>query len=987
MGRESRTGFRRATDEDARMHTATAITLLAILWPFAAAEGGRPLPSLPDGLPRYSLNVRLDTACRKATAKQTVVWTNAGIAPTQELVFHVIPRHKPNPRQQMLFERTIESLRMDARESFDREGRRSTIDCVKSASGEPLPFSFDEECDTHMTVKLPAAVAPGASVTVHLEWTLDIPELQGRIGNWQGVTSLVSWVPMLAVYDKDRWDPVPFIPWHLSFYTEAAHYDVTLETPADEVVAASGSIVGKEILPDGWQRLNIKGRALRDFTIVASKRFQVCERNIGGVPMRVVCFPEHAAAGEAMLDAVAESLPCFEEWFGPFPFPEFTLCESFFGWNGNQSAGMVLIDERVFRAPVVGRKYVEHLVTHEFCHQWWYAMIGNDGYREIWLSESFASYFTKLRMQKAHGRDCQVISWPDGFRWLPNITYDTLTYSGYYLYRGRGGKGKTVAPLPDIGHLHNLFFLVYDRGNRIVGMIHHRLGDERFFEFLRRIAAKFAYRNLHTFELQRELEEFTGSSWSGFFDDWLYSPKVSDWKVAGMKSHPCKDGFVTTATIKQKGEICEPVPVVFRTKDGGPAFASFLFDPRMGEGVHGDVEIKQTGPLEWQATIHSTEEPDQVALDPDRRLFDANLSDNVWRRHVHLRFTPLYTPIDESALIRPLDEPSFRFGPNIDMEGRIGVRGSLIRGTRYRVSPFVAYQEQRGMITAGVDAEFFNAIAPNVSAGVRYEHTLQSALYDAPTDQGKIFARWYQAYTSSFVYPHLAFLEGYFRFGDNFFPAFEGIRQPTDPDLLDYRSIRSVGLTWHADTRFPYWNPEKGYAVDLNGEVGFRWMGGDPYQRASGQLAAVRRLPDCLGPLSELRVAGRVAGGYGSPDNGLHFRFGGPAGFRGQRSEDSRGSAFWLASSELRFPLLTRMETPIADNLLTWKSLYGSVFYDVGDMWSKGEAYGIDHTIGAGLYFDLGAMSFAERFGLRMELGHSVNQGTNIVWVGLFRAF
>jgi hypothetical protein len=967
------------------MRTPTALLLLS-LFSLSARADERPLPPVPAGLPSYSLQVRLDTASRKAVAKQTATWTNTGCAPTQELVFHVIPRHRPNPRQHVLFERTLESLRMDAREAFDKEGRRTTITAVRTSDGKPLSFTFDDECDTHMKVSLPAAVPPGASVTVHLEWTLDIPCLQGRVGQWQGITSLVSWVPVLAVYDKDLWDAVPFIPWHLSFYNEAADYDVTLETPADQVVAASGSIVGKEILSDGWQRLHIHGRALRDFTIVASKRFGCIERNVGGVPMRAVAFKEHLSAAAAMLDSVADSLPCYEEWFGPYPYREFTLVESFFGWNGNQSSGLVLIDERVFKAPVVGQRYIEHLVSHEFCHQWWYAYIGVNGYREIWLSESFASYFTKLRMKKKYGDECQVISWPDGFRWLPNITYETLTYSGYYLYRGRGGDGKSVAPLPEIGHLHNLFFLVYDRGNRIVGMIHHRLGDERFFAFLRVLGAKYGYRNLLTADLQAELEAFTGSSWCGFFEDWLYSGKVSDWRVTGMKSQ-CRDGrYATTAMIRQKGEICEPVDVVFRSKENGEPILSFLFDPDVGEGVHNGVEIKCVGPKAWEATVFTAEPPDQVALDPDRRLFDANLGDNVWRRHVHLRFTPIYTPIEESTLVRPLDEQSFTFGPNIDMEGRFGIRGSLIQGSRYRVSPFVAYQEQRGMLTAGVDSEFFNALGPNLSIGVRYEHTLQSSLYDAPQDQGRIFARWYQAYTSSFVYPHLAFLEGYFRFGDNFFPAWEGIR-PAPSGLLDYRSIRAVGASWHADTRFPYWNPEKGYAVDLNGEFGFRWMGGDPYRRTSGQVSAVRRLPDWLGPLSDLRIAGRFAGGYGGPDNGLHFRFGGPQGFRGQRSEDERGNAYWLASTELRFPLATRLEKPIADNLLTWKSLYGSVFYDVGDMWSDGAEFGVDHTIGVGLYFDLGALSFAERIGARLELGHSINQGSNILWVGLFRAF
>src|SRR5262245_34248192 len=105
------------------MRTRTALMLLG-LFSLTAAAAERARPPVPGGLPSYSLSVRLDTACRKAVAKQTVVWTNTGCAPTDELIFHVIPRHRPNPRQYMLIERTLESLRMDAREAFDKEGRR-----------------------------------------------------------------------------------------------------------------------------------------------------------------------------------------------------------------------------------------------------------------------------------------------------------------------------------------------------------------------------------------------------------------------------------------------------------------------------------------------------------------------------------------------------------------------------------------------------------------------------------------------------------------------------------------------------------------------------------------------------------------------------------------------------------------------------------------------------------------------------------------------
>jgi hypothetical protein len=964
------------------MSTTTALFVIASLIGFQAGA----LPPPPAHLPEYQLHVAVDDAGRSARATQTVLWTNTGTKPTDRLVLYVHARHRPDPRQRVLFERTLESLRMDSREAFDREGRRLNIIQVKSSQGNPLEFHFDEEHDTHLTVKLPTPVAPGDTCRITLEWTLDIPCFQGRIGRWNGITTLLNWIPILAVYEDDCWKAVHWVPWHLSFYNEAARYRLTLELPAHQHVATGGTIVSREALPKNRQRLFIAGDGLRDLAVVFSDRFQVVESQWNGIRLRILAFPEHRAAAEFMLQSVRESLTIFGEWFGPYPFPEFTLVESYFGWNGNQSSGMVLIDERVFRTPTIGRRYVDHLVTHEICHQWWYGLVGVDGYHEMWLSEAFASYYTKLRIKHKYGKDAEILTLPHALGWLPNIEYDTLTNSGYYIYHGRGGKGTTESSLPDIGHLHNLFFLVYDRGGKILGMIHHRIGDEVFIAFSARIVRQYAYRNLRIKDYQRELELETKHSWSEFFDHWLRSPHNCDWAITDVDAREKSGIWSTNIRIRQEAEIAEPVELVIRTGKG-TVLQTARLEPDQGIHESNGVTFRQIGPKTWQATLSGTEPPDQVELDPDHRLLDVNLGNNSWNKPRFIRFTPLFTPLDEASLLRPLDEPSFRFGPGIDIDGRLGIRGALLQGTRYRVSPFLAYQQRRGTVSLGLDSEFFNALAPNVSVGARYERTLSTSIDDLPEDQGRVFVRWYQAYTSSMIYPHLAYLEGYFRFGDNFFPVFENIRRPTQPGVLDFRDIHALGVNYHVDTRFPYWNPEKGLAWDTLGELGIRVGGSDEYQRIFSQLSAVRRLPDELGPLSELRLAGRIAGGYGSPDNGLHFRFGGPLGFRGQRSEDTKGNAYWLASTELRFPLLARIEQPIADNIMTWKSLHAAVFYDVGEVWIVRQSYGIDHAIGIGIYFDLGVLSFVERFGVRLELGHSLTRNTDVLWFGLHRAF
>jgi outer membrane protein assembly factor BamA len=200
--------------------------------------------------------------------------------------------------------------------------------------------------------------------------------------------------------------------------------------------------------------------------------------------------------------------------------------------------------------------------------------------------------------------------------------------------------------------------------------------------------------------------------------------------------------------------------------------------------------------------------------------------------------------------------------------------------------------------------------------------------------------------------------------------------------------MRALGLWYHLDLQRPYWNPEKGFRFDATYELGFRAFGaGESFHRAWSQYSVVRRLPDGMGYLSETRLVGRLGGGLGSPDSGQHFRFGGPLAFRGQRSEDTEGSAYWLASVDWRFPVLSDLDFPVYDNVVNLRSLYGSIFYDLGESYLFGDSQGVDHALGVGLYFRLMLLSFVEQLTLRVEYGRSLRYDSDIAWFGLYHAF
>ena len=88
-----------------------------------------------------------------------------------------------------------------------------------------------------------------------------------------------------------------------------------------------------------------------------------------------------------------------------------------------------MIDARIFGMPHRACKFVDELVSHEFCHQWWYNVVGINGYAETWMDEGLAVYFAHRLMDVKYGKNNTLISLPTGLEWLPNIHRDDYRYT------------------------------------------------------------------------------------------------------------------------------------------------------------------------------------------------------------------------------------------------------------------------------------------------------------------------------------------------------------------------------------------------------------------------------------------------------------------------------------------------------------------------------------------------------------------------------
>jgi hypothetical protein len=1024
---------------------AVAVVLSAVLMPGALRAA-----QIPEWLPRYDLDIQLDIANHLATCRQKVTWTNHHDKPATELVFNVHSHYEIPEGDIGFLAKMGEILRFSPSQSLDFNGPPCQIQQVQLLSelrpvkknqpglvgllwqikhdpeetpdhGTPrkLDFRWKEDNSTAMVVPLPAPVSPGESVTVELAYTIRLPQKMGRWGQWKGVTYLTNSLPVLAFYDdKKGWQPTPFIPWHLPWFNEAGVYHVSLTLPEDQKVACTGTVTSTEDLGDGTKRLQISTAAARDFAVITSNRFFEVSEKVGETNVKVLALPEHHDYAQRMMQSIKDAIPIYSMWFGPYPAPEFTLVESYFGWLGNECGGLVMIDERVFDAPKLAHSYVDYLVTHELCHMWFYNAIGTNGFSETWMAEGFATYFAHKVIDSKEGHNNPLLDYPKWLCWLPQIYRENYRYYGLYGAIGRGAYGPTVQDMPKYRHLVNLMSMTYDKGSKVVGMIEDRMGEAAFFDFMHVLYDKYYYQVCRVDDFEKELENYTGHSWEPFFQDWVYGKAITDWaieKVTIGDEAPCvmkclmpkktdpKQPVHASILLHQKAECTEPTVLGICMKDDGCSYQIRIpIAPDAGQ-MHIDnppADITTLPGNRVRVDVTLPGEPKQMAVDPDQVLMDRNPSNNYWKCWCHWRLTPLYTTLDENDLTNDYDKWNFIAGPWLyfppaytdpwfTRTTMFGLRADAYRTQQFDGGVYTAYRYDYRDIVVGADGLWSHFPWPETQVGFIVERRLDAFFgqSDEHANRAVLYGRYVFDYSSSLYLPPMQYVEAFTTVQDNFLPV--PINQP--PGAERYSGMALGGLHYQINYLTPYWNPEGGFFFDATYAAGgVRVNGSDQTtHQATAQFSMVKTLPESFGVASGSQVAWRVFGAAALPDKVEFFPLGGDVRFRGYDIQNRQGNMIWLGSAEWRVPVFTGLTYSCLDHIVGLRNVILAPFYDVGAAYVNNHLIGqVAQDVGVGLRLDVSWFSFVERSILRFDVAKTVNDNTPVqFWVGIQHPF
>jgi hypothetical protein len=1012
---------------------ALGIALCWLARPGPVAAGG-----IPPWLPRYDLDIHLQVHDHRVVVHERVTWTNPCSRPTDRVVFNVASHYSIPDKDIGFLAKMLEILRLAPSEALDFDGPACTMERAQlttpppSWAGTPasldLPFAFRPDNATALEVVLPAPVGPGESVTLELFFTVRLPQKQGRWGQWKDTTFLAQWLPVAAFYGADGWDPPPFIPWHQPFFNEAGWYKAQITLPAEQHLASTGSVIAVHDLGNGWKRVDLAPICTRDFAVFCSSRFFEYTGEAGPVHVRVLAYPEHEFYAREMVRIACEAIPTYSEWFGPFPYPEFTIVQSFFGWNGNECGDLVMIDQRIFNMPHLACAFVDHLVSHEICHQWWYNVVGTNGYCETWMDEGLATYFAHRRMDGKYGKNNELLALPRGLRWLPNIHREDYRHYGMLGTIGRGELTPTIQEMPKFSHLPNLSSMCYDRGSKIVGMIEARLGDN-MLPFMKQVYHKYYFRILRVADFQRELELFTGTSWQEFFQGWLYGTDGTDWclenvhiepldrdgprlgrRLAALLHVPCREPRPCKATvlIRQKGKCNEPTCLGFRLEQGDGFQVRVPILPNPGSVPIDDgtvhVEVGVDGWVRVEVLLPS--EPLQIAIDPDHVLLDSNPCNNAWKPEVRIRGTPVYSQLEETDLTNSYDRWNVIFGPWIfgpswrdpwyTRSTMVGLRAAAYRTQEAVVGSYLAYRTDDRNLVVGVDGLLDHWPYCKTQVGFNLERSI-ATLSDSypPLSRGVLFGRYVFMYGDSLYLPPFHYVEMFTGGSANSLPY----PAHTEPGAERIGSQALIGVHHHLNLLTPYWDAEGGLLMDLTYQDGLPLFGEhQESHQIFGQISTVKSMPGWLGfckdvPglgwLMDTRWAFRLWGAAAAPNRGQFFTLGGGDQFRGFDLRERQGSQGWIGSVEWRVPLVKGVEWDCCDHVAGMRNAYAALFYDAGDMFVAGHSQGpVAHALGAGLRLDVAWFSLIERTILRVDVAKTINADTPVqFWFGVQHPF
>ncbi len=448
----------------------------------------------------YRIDVNLDTENMTYKGKQTVSYVNNTDIDLEDIYFHLYPNaFKSLEKAPILF-----NIGDEMNPSSYKPGY---IEIEKVKAGEKdLEWNIDEGKDTILNINLDKPLEKGKSIDLYLEYVVKLPTTKDRFGYHDKGINCGNWYPIACVYDKNGWNLDPYYKVGDPFYSEVANYKVSITTPKEIIVAASGKIISER--EDGDKKTyKIEGQLIRDFAWAASKDFVVKEKKVEDTIIKVYSINNDSKLINESLKIGENSIKIFNKIFGKYPYGWYSIVNTEFP-SGMEYPGIVFISNDYFHKYLID--ILEKVIVHETAHQWWYGIVGNNQVDEAWLDEGLATYSEVIYINEIQGKKEARKYYDENIK----LGYE---YAVHYLSEN----DVVNKPLSEFAGWEDYGPLVYSRAAMFIDKIKEDFGEEVLYDILNNYYNKYKFRIATTEDFITLCEEITNTSFNELINEYL----------------------------------------------------------------------------------------------------------------------------------------------------------------------------------------------------------------------------------------------------------------------------------------------------------------------------------------------------------------------------------------------------------------------------------------------------------------------------------
>ncbi len=560
----------------------------------AAQQATTSTTPLSDRIVSYKIDVTLDPDARTLHGKQQLTWRNPDSSPVDELQFHLYLNAFRDSTSTFMVESGgrhrgfsasgpnkwggIEIDRMVRVTNASGDRTVSTLDREPVDLTDSIRFiqPDDNNADDRTVVSVPLErpVEPGELITLDIEFTSVLPRVMARTGwefNEDGSLFFMAaqWFPKIGVLEipgqrfvspdaeRGRWNTHQFHQ-NSEFYANFGTYDVTITTPSDFEVGATGiEVNGSASTSASLTTRTFHAEDVHDFAWTASPAYKVFTDKWQHVDIKLLIQPGHKGQWKRHIAAAKTALEYFDKLVGEYPYTTLTLVDGIGGSNGMEYPTLITMGT-VYGLPKWVRP-LELVTIHEFGHQYFYGLLASNEFEEAWLDEGMNSYLETRIVDEAYGRG-SVMS-------LPGMPIDDSAFQRLTYTESNPFAGALFTNTWEYGpgeYARNS----YAKPATVMRTLERVVGTETMDQFLKEYYNTWRFRHPTTRDLQETFERVAGDDFDWFFNQFVYGTAVVDFEVLELSNEGRDGTWTSTVVIGRKHDGIIPVDVLVAFEDG-----------------------------------------------------------------------------------------------------------------------------------------------------------------------------------------------------------------------------------------------------------------------------------------------------------------------------------------------------------------------------------------------------------------------------------